>query len=179
MVRIESIFLYYIMSQCRMLAHIPADVVHYCIAPYLHVSAAIVTAASADVSRVNRSGVATLLDQVQYTWPHGRVLSAHYAFVYMCNGKLHRTDRPARALRMINGKIRKEWYYHGVLHRVGGPAVDAGDSFHWFHYGKRHRTDGPASRYIAHGTGLYIEHYWYNDVQLSERAEFSHSDGGD
>jgi hypothetical protein len=39
----------------------------------------------------------------------------------------------------------KHWYFHGVLHRDGGSAVERppGEKY-WFQFGKDHREDGPA-----------------------------------
>jgi hypothetical protein len=40
------------------------------------------------------------------------------------------------------------WHENGVLHRIGGPAVEFSDgSVEWCQHGKVHRDDGPASEY--------------------------------
>lgn len=45
----------------------------------------------------------------------------------------------------VNGTGTKAWYFYGMLHRDGAPAIEwaCGDQ-HWFHYGKKHRLSGPA-----------------------------------
>lgn len=58
--------------------------------------------------------------------------------------KLHRADGPA-VTRIVEGKTYEEYYYYGMPHRVGGPALQGLDgSFKWYYHGRMHREDGPA-----------------------------------
>jgi len=62
---------------------------------------------------------------------------------YTLNGKLHRTNGPARVL---DDGI-EEWYLNGLLHREDGPArVYTNGEEEWYLNGKRHREGGPAER---------------------------------
>lgn len=59
---------------------------------------------------------------------------------------------------------RKEWRWRGVLHRIGGPAVEKnnGDIAYYFN-GKVHRTDGPAV-ICADGTkGYFLNGLMHNE----------------
>ena len=79
---------------------------------------------------------------------------------WFLNGKLHRTDGPAK--EWSDGD--KFWYLNGQLHRTDGPAVEYtnGTKF-WYLNGQRHRTDGPAFEYVD-GTK-----FWYlNDREYTE-----------
>lgn len=55
-------------------------------------------------------------------------------------GRLHRDDGPA----LIKPNGSHEWYQHGLLHRVGGPAAEYKDMRCWYQNGKLHRIGGPA-----------------------------------
>lgn len=55
-------------------------------------------------------------------------------------GRLHRDDGPA----LIKPNGSSEWYQHGLLHRVGGPAAEYREMRCWYKNGKLHREDGPA-----------------------------------
>ena len=64
---------------------------------------------------------------------------------YHIKGELHRDNGPS----YINNE-RKEWYSEGILHKIGGPAIEwnDGDSS-WHKHGKYHREDGPAMCYYT------------------------------
>lgn len=63
-------------------------------------------------------------------------------------------NAPARNVAKHTGTVF--WLQYGVLHRVGGPAVQHTDgSEEWVSYGKYHRDDGPA---IVKADG---REYWY------------------
>lgn len=56
------------------------------------------------------------------------------------DGNPHRLDGPA-----YKTDILEDWYYHGKLHRIGGPAsVDKYGQKWWYIHGVLHREDGPA-----------------------------------
>ena len=77
------------------------------------------------------------------------------------DGRLHRTDGPARI--WPNGD--QEWFQNGRLHRTDGPAIiHANGHQEWRQYGRRHRTDGPA---IIYSDGA--EEWWVNGQQLTEQ----------
>lgn len=62
-------------------------------------------------------------------------------------GKTHRDNGPALEVK-TNEEIHKEWKYHGMFHRVDGPAVIYENSDEeWYLFGKKHRVDGPAVTY--------------------------------
>jgi hypothetical protein len=57
------------------------------------------------------------------------------------NGLLHRIGGPA--IEWLNGD--KEWYENGQLHRIDGPAFESIDGHkQWYQNGELHRIDGPA-----------------------------------
>jgi hypothetical protein len=90
--------------------------------------------------------------------------------LWMCNGKLHRTDGPA-AIRVDDTQM---WYIDGKLHRIDGPAtIYADGSQAWFIDGKLHRTDGPAI-ICADGS-----QWWYIDGKLhrTDGPAIIHVDG--
>lgn len=62
--------------------------------------------------------------------------------IWEVQGKLHREDGPA----LTRGQ-REEWYWNGIRHRVGGPAVkDPSQGVEmWYQNGEHHRSDGPAT----------------------------------
>jgi len=68
------------------------------------------------------------------------------------DGKLHRTNGPARILP----NDVEEWYLNGKLHREDGPAIvyNNGEE-EWYLYGKRHREGGPAER-RTNGDAWYL-----------------------
>lgn len=64
----------------------------------------------------------------------------------------------------------KIWYYHGLLHRVDGPAYFNEDNSYeeWWLHGKRHRVNGPAIKYPdgkaswwVNGVEFYSEETWF------------------
>ena len=61
----------------------------------------------------------------------------------------------------------KHWYFHGVLHRDDGPAVERphGEKW-WFQFGKQHREDGPAVEYDDGRTN----EYWLNGEKWEDVA---------
>ena len=73
------------------------------------------------------------------------------------NGRLHRTDGPAR--ERANGD--REWCKNGRLHRIDGPAVEwASGTKEWRQNGHLHRTDGPALEW-ADGT----KEWWLRGIR--------------
>ena len=66
--------------------------------------------------------------------------------------KLHRADGPA----VERGSGRKEWWWHGLLHREDGPALITRTFKRWYKNGNLHRDDGPA----VEGPG---KQEWYQD----------------
>lgn len=65
-------------------------------------------------------------------------------------GNLHRFAGPAKITfnRKTMQVIHEEWYRHGTLHRVGGPALTIKTRFHdkkmWFYKGDIHNRNGPS-----------------------------------
>lgn len=84
------------------------------------------------------------------------------------NGLLHRDDGPAR----IYSNGTKQYYKHGYLHRVGGPAVQANHEYCkktvYYFEGVIHNSNGPA----------YIER-WINSELLKyfEQDKLHHLKG--
>lgn len=72
---------------------------------------------------------------------------------YYFNKILHRDNAPA-VINTHNGD--KDYYVHGVKHRLDGPATDHHFEKEWFVNGVRHRLDGPASILS------YAEYYYVN-----------------
>ena len=90
--------------------------------------------------------------------------------VYYKNNQFHREDSPA--IEWDNGS--KHWYFHGLLHRTDGPAIDLVAPYlgytikKWSINGKWHREDGPA---VEWGTGY--KEWWIDGQQLTE-DQFKH-----
>ena len=61
---------------------------------------------------------------------------------------------------------RIEWRdEHGLLHRIGGPALEYSDGTRWwFKHGKLHRIDGPA---VEHSDGS-VE-FWLDGIEVTSR----------
>ena len=78
------------------------------------------------------------------------------------NGVLHREDGPARTYS--NGT--KQYYKHGYLHRIGGPAVEANYGYCtktvYYYEGKIHNEKGPA--YIERWCNSELLKYFENDT---------------
>jgi hypothetical protein len=85
---------------------------------------------------------------------------------YDDDNKLHRDDSPA----IINCVGVEYWYYHGVIHRIGGPAIicDNNNQFRWCNYGKLHRLDGPAIEWNGY------KQWWIsgNQINCKDNKEF-------
>lgn len=73
-------------------------------------------------------------------------------------GKLHNDIGPAVSIR---GEV-KEWWYHGHLHRIGGPAIINPSGKQYWLFGKRHRLDGPAIECKT------TKQWWINDIMHRE-----------
>lgn len=97
---------------------------------------------------------------------------------YIVNGKLHKTDGPARIGYYKNGNIVwEEWWFDGELHRTDGPASVG---YHengsicwqrWWFDGKRHRTDGPACiDYDRNGKITF--QYWFINGHSEKNDHF-------
>jgi len=85
-------------------------------------------------------------------------------------GRAHCLDGPAITYvgKFINGK--QEWYSHGHLHRVDGPAITrASGRLEWYHRGKLHRVDGPA---VIRADGS--KEWWVLGDRMRSSAEFQH-----
>jgi len=93
------------------------------------------------------------------------VKSGSEFFHYDSFGKLHHEDSPAH-VRIMNPynfpkQCEKKWYFHGVLHRTDGPAVEhsSGTREYWI-MGKRHNfNDEPASVVVENGRRVQK---WYD-----------------
>lgn len=68
-------------------------------------------------------------------------------------GRLHCEDGPA--VYYSDGSV-EVWYWHGKIHRKGGPAYKYGSSIKWYRHGRLHRLDGPAVE-------TYYEKSWWKD----------------
>lgn len=79
------------------------------------------------------------------------------------NGNLHHETLPA--LDYYDGT--KEWFHHGKMHRIDGPAQITPDSQSWWYNGKLHRTDGPAAIYNDGWQGWYL-----HGEQIQDPEEF-------
>jgi hypothetical protein len=79
------------------------------------------------------------------------------------DGRLHRTDGPAR----IYPSGTQSWWQNGRRHRTDGPALVRPDGTQWWYLnGQRHRTDGPA---VIQADGLqewYIEDQWLTQQEV-------------
>lgn len=88
------------------------------------------------------------------------------------NGYLHRTDGPAWE-KHYGGW---EWHYHGMFHRIGGPAAYFPDHeehnhhpiYEWWHENVVHRLDGPALIY-ADGRSIWVIDGLYFDANRDPR----------
>lgn len=81
---------------------------------------------------------------------------------------IHREDGPA--LVWYTGDT--EWYFHGKLHRIGGPALEYVDLNYreWSVNGRLHRLDGPA---IEDGKdNRYLWYYYGKRLPVSSQKEF-------
>ena len=63
---------------------------------------------------------------------------------HIVDGRLHRDDGPAIIEMTSDGWSFERWHYHGIIHRVGGPAYSAPNEDIWYLNGNRTRADGPA-----------------------------------
>ena len=73
-------------------------------------------------------------------------------------GVLHRLGGPA--VEYADGS--EEWWVENVLHRADGPAVINAHSTQWWYNDHRHREDGPA---LVYSNGDYT--WWLNDRVLT------------
>jgi len=102
-------------------------------------------------------------------------------------GNLHRFGGPAKITfnRKTMQVIREEWYRHGVMHRVGGPALTIKTRFHdkkmWLYKGAVHNRTGPSviskiSRgidYIWCIMGVvYSKEEWFETLTKEERINY-------
>jgi hypothetical protein len=95
-----------------------------------------------------------------------------YTFGYIDNdGRFIKHCEDSPAVERYSGE--KYWYYHGVRHRICGPAVDTDVRKEWWYNGLRHREDGPAFIYMYEGHGCEPE-WWYQgkQIQVSSQEEF-------
>ena len=80
-------------------------------------------------------------------------------------GRFHCDDGPAVIFANVY-HCTARWYRHGVLHRVGGPAIDGiceGGGEEWRQNGLLHRLDGPARTDPING----IQTWWIEGKQIS------------
>lgn len=75
------------------------------------------------------------------------------------NNHYHKVDGPA----LVDSCGRQLWYWHGLRHRIGGPAVIEANVEEWWVHGRQHRTDGPAIESMQFG-----HEWWVNGRQLTE-----------
>lgn len=103
-------------------------------------------------------------------------------------GKLHRFSGPAKIIfnRKTMQLIREEWYSHGVLHRIGGPALTIKTRFHdkkmWFYKGTVHNRAGPSviskvsnhrCNYIWSIMGsVYSKEDWFEALTKEEKLAY-------
>jgi hypothetical protein len=89
----------------------------------------------------------------------------HY---HTLNGVLHRVGGPA----VEHPKGYKEYRVDGVLHREDGPAIEWSDGGRdYYQHGKFHRLDGPAIEYSD-----WIE-YWVNNIRYRTREDYEAAGG--
>lgn len=70
------------------------------------------------------------------------------------HGKKHCENGPAVLWKNGGGL---EWWNHGLLHRLDGPAIEREDgNKEWFVNGLQHRENGPA-RIYANGTKKWLQ----------------------
>jgi len=76
-------------------------------------------------------------------------------------GLLHREGGPA--IEFVSGS--KHWYKNGELHREGGAAIEYpnGDKY-WYKNGKLHREGGPAIEFVS------IKHWYLEGNWLTKEA---------
>ena len=85
--------------------------------------------------------------------------------LWCLNGKLHRTDGPAR--EWADGS--KHWYLNGQYHREDGPAIEEADgSKEWFLNGNFIYALEPLGDYILIEDGLPSEFEWLGE-QVTQR----------
>lgn len=72
--------------------------------------------------------------------------NAYGDYTWYTNGVIHcDADIPAKQDKDYHGKIRIQYYKHGKLHRLNGPAVITDNSkFEWYFEGQLHRIGAPA-----------------------------------
>ena len=79
------------------------------------------------------------------------------------NGRLHRTDGPAR----IYPSGTQSWWQNGRRHREDGPALVRPDGHHeWWVDDQLHRTDGPARIRASGLQEWYIEGRWLTQQEV-------------
>lgn len=94
--------------------------------------------------------------------------------MYYMYGKIHRVPSYEPAIVYSTGT--KAWYFLGMLHRDGTPAIEwvCGDR-HWFHYGKKHRgtcfsetrSGGPAVEKASGKKRWYIYGIKYTEQEYA------------
>lgn len=85
----------------------------------------------------------------------------------------HKPDRMYGPAVIVLGDaiIKEEWYRHGILHNIFGPAIiEYRDrklyQQEWYRMGKLHRLSGPAVIVIKGSRDFYKIERWYKDGQL-------------
>lgn len=110
------------------------------------------------------------------------------------DGLLHREDGPAvdnarvfvtsDVLRVSSTFLEdaEEWWRHGELHRVGGPAVVTSALKLWYQDNLIHREDGPAAEYANGAYEWYLQghlHRPYKDGPAkSDKSGFEYREHG-
>lgn len=98
------------------------------------------------------------------------------SIAYHKNGKLHRTDGPAWINKEPKGGEYQAWYFNGLKHREGGPAVYYGSEEGlpriWYKHGKQHRLDGPAVEFQYNPDES--NQYWVNGREFSKEEFYKH-----
>lgn len=98
-----------------------------------------------------------------------------FDFVYLNDKEqLHRLYGPA----LVSKKYKMvKWYKEGVLHRVGGPALQHKSTFHWYYEGQLHNYDGPAvvdpcgpAQYWIHGVRYTQKQYHWEIKRLRKKG---------
>lgn len=99
-------------------------------------------------------------------------------FYHDSEGRKHCDDGPA-----VKMEGKTFWYQHGVLHRVGGPAVvRSGGNEEWYRDGVLHREDGPAVTYGDGGQEWFLNGLLHRDggpaATASDGTMYWYQNGG-
>ena len=72
----------------------------------------------------------------------------------------------------VDEKGTKYWCLNGLLHRIGGPAVEYPDGEkHWCLNGLLHREDGPAIEFAGGAKAWYLNGLIYSEENYWKQLE--------